>query len=115
MKSVKIAAVILVLTLTAVIANAIILRNLIDGLTAELEEADGEEYEEVFEHFKRIKTYVGLSVDHEDMMNIELAFAELVGAADAEDEDSAAVVKSRLKYSLEHLKRLSGLNIDSIF
>ena len=48
-------------------------------------------------------------------MNIELGFAELIGMAKVGDSEGAQVTKSRLKYSLEHLKRLAGMNIDSIF
>lgn len=114
MKSVRIAAVLLVLVVAAVVANAIAVRNIIGGILHEVEIASEDEYGKIFEHYKNIETYVSLSVDHEDMMNIELAFAELIGAVDAGDEESVAVVKSRLKYSLEHLRRLSGINIDSI-
>ena len=115
MKSVRIAAVLLLATLVAVVINAIAVRSIISGILDEVETAEDGDYTEIFEHFKDIETYVSLSVDHEDMMNIELAFAELIGAVEANDEQSATAIKSRLKHSLEHLRRLSGINIDSIF
>ena len=115
MRSVRIAAVILTVTVLAVILNAIGVRLVIDGITADVEAAEADGYAEVFERFKKMEVYVSLSVDHEDMMNIELAFAELVAMAEGGDTEGAEVTKSRLTYSLEHLKRLSGLNIDSIF
>ncbi len=114
MKSVRIAAVLLALTLVAVVINAIAVRNIISGLLDDIEEAEANEYEDIFNHFKDIESYVSLSVDHEDMMNIELAFAELIGAVEVGDDKSVAAIKSRLKYSLEHMRRLSGINIDSI-
>ena len=115
MRSVRIAAVLLLATLVAVVINAIAVRSTIGGILDEVEAAEDGDYTEIFEHFKDIETYVSLSVDHEDMMNIELAFAELIGAVEAGDEQSAIAIKSRLKHSLEHLRRLSSINIDSIF
>ena len=115
MKSVRIAAVVLVLTVLLVIGNSIVVRELIDGVIEDVETAGPEEYRDIFENFKRIEKYISLTVDHEDMMNIELGFAELIGMGEVGDEEGAQVTKSRLKYSLEHLKRLAGMNIDSIF
>lgn len=115
MKSVKMAAVLLVLTLAAVVANSIAVRNMIGGIVEDVKVADASKYEQIFEDYKRMEAYISLTVDHEDMMNIELAFAELTGAVRAEDEESVTVIKNRLIYSLEHLRRLSGINIESIF
>ena len=115
MKSVRIAAIVLVLTLLSVSANAVAVRGIIAKTIEEIETSAVEEYEGVFEEFKKKEVYLNLSVDHEDMMNIELAFAELVSAAEVGDEEAIISIKSRLKHSLEHLKRLSGMNIDSIF
>lgn len=114
MKNVRIAGVLLTLTLVAVVINAIAVRSIIGGILDEVETAEAEDYTEIFDKFKSMETYISLSVDHEDMMNIELAFAELIGAVEADDEKTATVVKSRLKHSLEHLRQLSGINIDSI-
>ena len=115
MKSVRIAAVVLVLTVLLVVGNSIVVRELIDGVIEDVETAGPEEYGDIFANFKRIEKYISLTVDHEDMMNIELGFAELIGMGEVGDEEGAQVTKSRLKYSLEHLKRLAGMNIDSIF
>ena len=115
MKSVRMAAVLLVATLVAVVANSFAVRGMIGGIIERVESAENDEYEEIFKDFKDMEAYVSLTVDHEDMMKIELAFAELIGAVQAGDEESVTVIKSRLKYSLEHLRRLSGINIESIF
>ncbi len=115
MKSVRIAAVVLMLTVLLVVANSFVVRELIDGVIDDIEVAEPEEYEEIFANFKRIGKYISISVDHEDMMDIDMTFAELVGMAKVGDSKGAEVTKSRLRYSLEHLRRLSGMNIDSIF
>ena len=115
MRSVRIASIVLSITILSVSVNAAIVGGIIKDTIERIENADTAEYEKIFEDFKSIEVYLNLSVDHEDMMNIELAFAELVSAAEVGDEDAIISIKSRLKHSLEHLKRLSGINIDSIF
>ena len=82
MKSVRIAAVLLVVVIAAVVANAIAVRNIIGGILYEVENASEDKYEEIFEHYKSIETYVSLSVDHEDMMNIELVILSDVSQTD---------------------------------
>ena len=103
------------LTILLVVANSFVVRELIDGVIEDVESAAPQEYEEIFANFKRIEKYISLSVDHEDMMDIDLAFAELIGMVKVGDSEGAEVTKSRLRYSLGHLRRLSGMNIDSIF
>ena len=103
------------LTVLLVVANSFVVRELIDGVIDDVENATSEEYEDIFENFRRIEKYISLTVDHEDMMDIDLSFAELIGMAKVGDNEGAEVTKSRLRYSLEHLRRLSGMNIDSIF
>ena len=64
--------------------------------------------------FRRSENYISITVSHDDLTNIEDGFAELVGCLTVGDLESAWVVKSRLINSLEHLRRLSGINFDSI-
>ena len=49
-----------------------------------------------------------------NMTSIEDCFVEMIGYISVNDIDNATVVKYRLKRSLEHLRRLSGFNIDAI-
>ena len=121
MKLVKIAYAILFTTLALVTLNSVILRSLItDTITAveAAEEEDTEkakiEYSQIYEKFQRKETYIAITVNHEDMTNIEDAFSEVVGAADAGDREGMIIAKNRLIDALRHLKRLSGINIDSI-
>ena len=53
-------------------------------------------------------------MSHDDLTNIEEAFAEIIGAARAGNEIGLITLKSRLRDSLEHLGRLSSINLDSI-
>lgn len=69
---------------------------------------------DVFENFKDAEAYISITVSHDDLTNIEDGFAELVGYLRVEDTEGAKVVKNRLINSLEHLRRLSGFNFDSI-
>ena len=58
MRSVRIAAVILLVVVVAVVANAIMLRQVIDGIVREVECAENDGYTEVFEHYKRLESYI---------------------------------------------------------
>lgn len=64
--------------------------------------------------FKQSVSFIGLTVSHEDLTNIEDCFAELTGYLSVGDTDGAEVAKHRLIRHLEHLRRLIGFNIDAI-
>ena len=121
MKIVKSAYVILCLTLLAVIANSTILNVLISktlqdvkSMPDSLTEASYLECENLYNNFKKQEKYISLTVNHEDLTDVESSFAEMLGAIKANDGESVLTIKSRLIDALEHLRRLSGINIDSI-
>ena len=121
MKVVKIAYSILCISLILVVVNSIVLGKVIDSISEMVENADYDdakeikkEFEEIYEVFRKKESYIALTVSHDDLTNIEDAFAEVIGAADANDMASVTTAKSRLSDALRHLKRLSGINIDSI-
>jgi hypothetical protein len=68
----------------------------------------------LFEKYRSEESYVSLTVNHDDLTNIEDIFAELIGNLSVNDIDGARVTKNRLLRSLEHLRRLSGINLDSV-
>lgn len=122
MKAVTVAIILLALSLGAVVANSIILNSIIDDISDEIEDTDDEktasallQYEEIYEKYKSRASYIGLTTNHEDLTSIEQSFSEIIGAAKADDSDTIMAIKSRLIDELRHLKRLSGINIDSIF
>ena len=122
MKSVRFAYVIFAVLVIAVLINSLSVGKIIDSISADItraEESDmaiaEKEYTEIYEKYKRYELYVSLSVDHEDLSNIEDAFSEIIGAARADDAAGVVTTKSRLTDYLRHIKRLSGINIDSIF
>ena len=122
MKSVRFAYLILSLLFAAVIINSVAVGRVIDGLYNEVSAAEEEdmalareEYEALYEKYKRYELYVSLSVDHDDLSNLEDGFSEIIGAARANDSTALITAKSRLTDCLNHIKRLSGINIDSIF
>ena len=69
---------------------------------------------EVYDLFRSKELFIGLTVNHDDLSNIEEDFAEMIGYLNISDHDGAAVTKNRLLDSLSHLRRLSGFNIDAI-
>ena len=122
MKTVRAATILLVVTLLTVIVNSIVLKRMINDISDEViaaEEKNTEkayaEYTEIYEKYKKKSTYISLTVSHEDLTDIENSFAEIIGAAKGGDIDGIITVKSRLVGALNHLGRLSGINLDSIF
>lgn len=67
-----------------------------------------------YEKFKKCETFIGLTVNHDDLSNIEESFTEMLGHLAIGDTDAATVTKNRLLDELSHLRRLSGFNIDAI-
>ena len=72
--------------------------------------AGGEPYRTTYEK----ELFISLTVNHEDLTNIEEGFAEMIGCLSVGDTAGAQITKSRLIDSLEHLGRLSGFNFDAI-
>ena len=69
---------------------------------------------ETYSQFKDRETFMSLTVNHNDLTAIEELFSEMIGYLSIGDGDEARVAKSRLIDALSHLRRLSGVNIDSI-
>ena len=114
MKSIKKTSVFLLLLICVILANSFYIIKITAELSEALDLANNESYEEIAEKFQKHERYISLTVSHDDLTNIEEAFAELIGAVNANDEARLITIKSRLKDSLTHLGRLSGINIDSI-
>ena len=121
MKIVKSAYVILCFTLLSVIANSIVLNiliaktlNNVKALPDYLTDVSYSECEKLYNNFKKQEKYISLTVNHEDLTEVESSFAEMLGAIKANDSESVLSIKSRLIDALEHLRRLSGINIESI-
>lgn len=121
MKSVKIAYTILIVSLILIVMNSIVLNGIITDTINEInsvnlnEKSELVKFRQIYSDFKKKETYISLTVNHEDLTSIDISFSEIIGASSAEDIDSVIMIKSRLIDSLFHLKRLSGINIDSIF
>ena len=115
-KAVYVAIIILTMSVAFVAINTAILSKTIK----EIEESTVSapltlnEFDALYDDFLKVRTYLSISVDHDDIATVETGFAEIRGALAAGDEESAAIAKSRLCSALGHLRRLSGFNIDSI-
>ena len=103
-----------------VVLNGLALKSKINSTIEEVtsfniaENATNEEAERIFDKFLKREHYISLSVSHEDLTMIEDCFCEMIGYLKVGDRDNAEVTKGRLINSLEHLRRLSGFNYDSI-
>lgn len=119
MKTVVVSYIILAVVLLVVIVNSIIISNSIDTILEKLKgipevSSAGKEYQEVFDDYMAAQRFLGITVSHDDLTNIEGEFYEILGAAEAGDDESLVIAKSRLMGALTHLRRLCGINADSI-
>ncbi len=110
----------IIIIITLVALNTLFLQKEISKIIELVESIDTESENAVVdalktqENFRKSENYISITVSHDDLTNIEDGFAELVGCLKVVDSDGAEIVKSRLINSLEHLRRLSGINFDSI-
>lgn len=120
MKSVKAATIALILLIISVFANSVLVAKTVNEFAEKLEKIDFSEahsYEDLKilkSDFESARRWITLTVSHDDISYIEEAFADIVGAIDADEESDIIISKSRLINALRHLGRLSGINIDSI-
>lgn len=119
MKTVIISYIILGVVILLVVINSIIISNSIDTILEKLRgipetSSAKEDYQKVFDDYLSAQRFLGITVSHDDLTNIEGEFYEILGAAEAGDDESIVIAKSRLIGALTHLRRLCGINADSI-
>ena len=108
-------AIIFSLVIIAVTANTVFVQKKLTSIGNSLDNARlPDEIEQTYNIFKKNEMLFGLSVSHEDLTDVSEGFVELISYLEVGDSDSAEVAKNRLKYLIEHLRRLSGVNIESI-
>lgn len=121
---IKILAVLLLLGISASAAiNTVALTRSINRYARKVEALEIDEYSihpaeaearQAYAEFKKCETFMSLTVNHNDLTAIEELFSEMIGQLSVGDASGARVTKNRLIDALSHLRRLSGVNIDSI-
>ncbi len=121
MRANKIAVTVLIILAFVIFANSLYIEKITDNFIRDTREIDTSntenamaEFEKLFSKFRRAEKIISITVGHDDLTHIEENFADIIGAARAGDEDGLVTTKSRLIDSLGHLRRLSGINLDSI-
>lgn len=120
MKAGAFAICVMVLVATLVSVNSFMLHKSIDELIDDAEGLSiggGNAYEDaqmIKRSFEESERFISITVNHDDLTNIEQCYSELIGYLKVNMTDEAEVTKSRLIDALTHLRRLSGVNIDSI-
>lgn len=106
----------LLCVLVFVFVNTLLLHLTITRLEDRVEATQTEygAWAELYEKFLKSRTYMSITVNHDDIAAVEEEFAEILGALRIGDKEAAEIAKSRLESALGHLKRLSGFNLDSI-
>lgn len=117
---IKIAAfIIFIAIIISVVANTLVLGRQIDDLSKRVEKiniGDGadQQINILLEDFRQKESFMSLTVSHDDLTTIGECIIEMQAYVSEGDYENAEVTKNRLEYFLEHLRRLSGFNIDSI-
>jgi len=123
MKAKIFSVILMTLLLSAVFINTYVidkeilnLSNSLERTTIDEKDIEGSlaEAKAVYDSYKKRETFLSLTVNHDDLTSIEDNFAEMIGNLSVKDADAARVSKNRLLCSLEHLRRLSGINFDAI-
>lgn len=116
----RIALVIMTITVSFVIVNTIVLNICIRKFHEMVSKCDfstktGEsEFYSAAEYYKKRYWFISLTVNHNDLGEVEGLISEIRGYIEIADKEGATVTKSRLVGSIEHLRRLVGINIDGI-
>ncbi len=117
------AVVLMILLVSAVVINTLTVERVITDVCERVEtieigkESLGKAYEDAqvaLERYKELETYISLTVNHNDLTNIEDTFSELIGNLSVGEANGAVIAKNRLLGALKHLRRLSGINFDAI-
>lgn len=117
------AYVIFIFILVAVFVNTAMLQKQIGDVISDVEELNLDEGDsaavtkaarELYKDFKKKESFISLTVSHDDLTNIESSFSELIGYLSVGEFASAVATKNRLLDSLEHLRRLSDINLEAI-
>lgn len=94
--------------------NDAVVSSRIDEITEDIESCENyEDAARTREKFMKYERYISITVSHGDLTNIEDLLSEYE-AQMRDGNDDAEITKSRLINALSHLRRLSGINIDSI-
>ena len=115
------AAILLVLVLSAVTANTILLPKRIDRIIESVSAVSPKEpdaaksIQNAHRSFLDAEGFFSLTLNHNDLCEVGSLFVETLAYLSVGDFKEAGVTKSRLIDALLHLRRLSEINIGSIF
>ena len=114
------AVVFLLIVIGFVTVNTIVIDRQIEDTTEQIRAIDvrssaaKDKVSGIFEEFKKMESFISLTVNHDDLTIIDDYFVGMIGYLSVGDMDEAEVTKDRLTSSLEHLRRLSTFTFDAI-
>ena len=119
MKVKIVAVIILIVIISAVVLNTVVLEKQISDLSSKTKRLNENnlsltEIDALLCDFREKESFMSLTVSHDDLTTIGECIVEIKSSLLQSDNTSAMIAKNRLEYFLEHLRRLSGFNIDSI-
>lgn len=114
-------AALLILILGAVTVNTIVLPRRIDRIIESVEAVTPtqdnsiSDMKKAYDGFLDAEGYFSLTLNHNDLCEVGSLFVEAISYLSVENFEEASVAKSRLINALTHLRRLSEINIGSVF
>lgn len=125
MKSLVFSSILLITVIAVSIGGAIYtsvtLNKLCEQINEEFEEC-GESCEDISyvacdlkSEFERVEPGLSLFINDDELSEMRGYYTDIRSAAVADSYEGALTAKSRLVSMIEHLRRLSSFNIDSIF
>jgi hypothetical protein len=120
MKEKIIGVIIFVIVTCSVLVNTVVIDRSLFEIICEVDKIDvrqdnaKEMLISLYDGFKSKELFLSLSVSHDDITSIKTGFVDAISYLEQDDLPDAEVAKNRLRYFLEHLRRLSGINIDSV-
>ena len=120
MKEKLLATILLICILAAVTLNTLMIDRKIGMLYKSLADLDisnqdsQNSLQNIANEYQRTKGLISVTVSHDDLTSIDECFIELAGYMKSSDFVEAEITKNRLMFYLNHIRRLSGFNIDSI-
>ena len=109
----------LILLISSVATNTFFLTRCIDKILSDVEKLDTKDAEawdrgeKIFENYKNAERFLSLTVNHDDLADVNAYFTEMNAYLSLGNSEEATVAKSRLIDALTHLRRLSGFNFNA--
>lgn len=117
MKAALISGIVLIAIIVCSAVSSIYIYNGADELYSKIDTIsidEGERLKQAYEEYTKFEPLASLIVNLERLSSLDQAFAELIGAAEANDTEQFIISKSCLLNAIKHLRQLNEFSIYNI-